>query len=47
MKVEEKINDIKLCDNKVDLQDTYNVNLKQKVETNDWTKIVFEQSEGG
>lgn len=46
-KVEDNTNNTRSCENKVDLQDTYNFELKQKMEIGDRTKIVFEQSGSG
>ena len=47
LKVGDRTNDMKPSGSKVDSKSNCNVNLKQKVEINDQTEIVFGQSGGG
>ena len=44
LKVEDKANNMGLCESEVDSASDYDVNLKQKVETVSQDKIVFGQS---
>lgn len=46
LKVEDKDNDMELCESKVDLMSDYDVDLKKEWETDDQVKIVFGQSGG-